>query len=58
VGSLQLSRVFSGTDLDVQRPLRHVQDENAYAKIQEIIDDLKEIIAADEEEDEQWKGQA
>ncbi|KAG1779494.1 ZPR1 zinc-finger domain-containing protein [Suillus placidus] len=32
-----------------------IQGENAYAKIQEIIDDLKEIIADDEEEDEEEK---
>ncbi|KAG1790621.1 zf-ZPR1-domain-containing protein [Suillus plorans] len=42
-------------DLNVQQPLRRIQDENAYAKIQEIIDGLKEIIADDEEEDEEGK---
>jgi zinc finger protein len=39
-------------DLSVQQPLRRIQDENAYTKIQEIIDGLKEIIADDEDEDE------
>ncbi|KAG1746779.1 zf-ZPR1-domain-containing protein [Suillus paluster] len=39
-------------DLGVQQPLRRIQDEKAYAKIQEIIDGLKEIIADDEDEDE------
>ncbi|KAG1876640.1 zf-ZPR1-domain-containing protein [Suillus subalutaceus] len=39
-------------DLSVQQPLRRIQDENAYAKIQEIIDCLKEIIADTEDEDE------
>lgn len=39
-------------DLDVQQPLRRIQDENAYTKIQEILDGLKEIIADDEDEDE------
>ncbi|KAG0694429.1 zf-ZPR1-domain-containing protein [Suillus ampliporus] len=43
-------------DLSVQQPLRRIQDENAYAKIQEIIDGLKEIIADDEEgEDDEGK---
>ncbi|KAG2036008.1 ZPR1 zinc-finger domain-containing protein [Suillus americanus] len=42
-------------DLNVQQPLRRVQDENAYTKIQEIIDGLKEIIADDEEEDDEGK---
>ncbi|KAG1777221.1 ZPR1 zinc-finger domain-containing protein [Suillus placidus] len=42
-------------DLNVQQSLRRIQGENAYAKIQEIIDDLKEIIADDEEEDEEGK---
>jgi zinc finger protein len=42
-------------DLNVQQLLRCVQDENAYAKIQEIIDGLKAIIADDEEEDEEGK---
>ncbi|KAG2341001.1 zf-ZPR1-domain-containing protein [Suillus weaverae] len=42
-------------DLNIQQPLRRIQGENAYAKIQEIIDDLKEIIADDEEEDEEGK---
>ncbi|KAG1726289.1 zf-ZPR1-domain-containing protein [Suillus lakei] len=37
-------------DLSVQQPLRRIQDENAYAKIQEIIDGLKGIIADDEDE--------
>ncbi|KAG1842618.1 ZPR1 zinc-finger domain-containing protein [Suillus subluteus] len=39
-------------DLSVQQPLRRIQDENAYAKIQEIINGLKEIIAGDEDEDQ------
>jgi hypothetical protein len=58
VGSLQLSRGLLKDivmDLNVQQPLRRVQDENAYTKIQEIIDGLKAIIADDEEE---RKGQA
>ncbi|KAG2132709.1 zf-ZPR1-domain-containing protein [Suillus bovinus] len=38
-------------DLNVQQPLRRIQDENAYTKIQEIIDGLKEIIADDEDGD-------
>lgn len=42
-------------DLNVQQPLRRIQDENAYAKIQEIIDGLKEIIADNEDEDEEGK---
>jgi zinc finger protein len=42
-------------DLNAQQPLRRVQDENAYAKIQEIIDGLKAIIADDEEENEEGK---
>ncbi|OJA10496.1 hypothetical protein AZE42_06409 [Rhizopogon vesiculosus] len=37
------------TDLNTQQPLRRIQDENAYTKIQEIIDALKKIIADDEE---------
>ncbi|KAG2141297.1 zf-ZPR1-domain-containing protein [Suillus clintonianus] len=37
-------------DLSGQQPLRRIQDENAYAKIQEIIDGLKAIIADDEDE--------
>ncbi|KAG1734803.1 zf-ZPR1-domain-containing protein [Suillus lakei] len=37
-------------DLSVQQPLRRIQDENAYAKIQEIINGLKGIIADDEDE--------
>ncbi|KAG2032274.1 zf-ZPR1-domain-containing protein [Suillus americanus] len=39
-------------DLSVQQPLRRIQDENAYVKIQEIIDGLKKIIADDNDEDE------
>ncbi|OAX35446.1 zf-ZPR1-domain-containing protein [Rhizopogon vinicolor AM-OR11-026] len=43
------------TDLSTQQPLRRIQDENAYTKIQEIIDALKKIIA-DEEEDGEEEG--
>ncbi|KAG2068937.1 zf-ZPR1-domain-containing protein [Suillus decipiens] len=39
-------------DLSVQQPLRCIQDENTYIKIQEIIDSLKEIIADHDDEDE------
>ncbi|KAG1781006.1 zf-ZPR1-domain-containing protein [Suillus placidus] len=39
-------------DLSVQQPLRRIQDENAYTKIQEIIDGLKEIIDDDDDDDE------
>ncbi|KAG2367925.1 ZPR1 zinc-finger domain-containing protein [Suillus spraguei] len=39
-------------DLSVQQPLRRIQDQNAYIKIQEIIDGLKEIIADHDDEDE------
>lgn len=38
-------------DLRTEQPLRRIQDENAYTKIQEIIDALKEIVADDEEEE-------
>jgi len=40
-------------DLSVQQPLRRIQDESAYTKIQEIIDGLKEIIADHEDEVEE-----
>jgi zinc finger protein len=39
-------------DLSIQQPLRRIQDENSYNKIQEIIDALKEIITDDEEDEE------
>jgi len=40
-------------DLSMQQPLRRIQDENAYTKIQEIIDALKGLIADDEDEEEE-----
>lgn len=42
-------------DLSIQQPLRRIQDENSYTKIQEIIDALKEITAHDDDEEEEGK---
>lgn len=39
-------------DLGADQPLRRIQNEVAHAKIQEIIDGLKEVIDEDEAEDE------
>jgi len=39
-------------DLSIGQPLRRIQDEAAYKKIQDIIDAFKEIIGDDEEEEE------
>ena len=40
-------------DLGADQPLRRIQNEVAYTKIQEIIDGLKEVIDDDEDEDEE-----
>ena len=37
------------TDLSVDQPLRKYQDENAYTKIQSIIDNIKSVLDDDEE---------
>ena len=39
------------TDLGADQPLRRVENEAAYTKIQAIIDGIKEILADDEDED-------
>ncbi|KAI0047242.1 zf-ZPR1-domain-containing protein [Auriscalpium vulgare] len=41
------------TDLSAEQPLRRIQDEATYAKIQTIVDKLKEILADDDEEEEE-----
>ncbi|THU98623.1 zf-ZPR1-domain-containing protein [Dendrothele bispora CBS 962.96] len=38
-------------DLSMDQPLRRIQDEESYNKIQALIDGLKEILADDEDED-------
>lgn len=40
-------------DLSIGQPLRRLQDEAAYKKIQDIIDAFKEITGDDEEEEEE-----
>lgn len=42
------------TDLGADQPLRRIQNEVAYARIQEIIDGLKEVIDDEEEEDVEY----
>ncbi|KAF9221441.1 zf-ZPR1-domain-containing protein [Gyrodon lividus] len=42
-------------DLSADQPLRRIQDEAAYNKIEEIIDGLKEVIDEDEDEDAESK---
>jgi len=43
-------------DLSTGQPLRKYQDENAYTKIQSIIDNIKAVLGDDEEEDEETTG--
>jgi zinc finger protein len=43
-------------DLSAGQPLRKYQDENAYAKIQSIIDSIKIVLNEDEVKDEQATG--
>ena len=43
-------------DLSVGQPLRKYQDENAYTKIQSIIENIKTILNDDGEEDEEATG--
>jgi zinc finger protein len=46
------------TDLSADQPLRRIENEAAYTKIQSIIDSMKEILAdEDEDEDESTVGQ-
>ncbi|KAF8885573.1 zf-ZPR1-domain-containing protein [Gymnopilus junonius] len=42
-------------DLSMDQPLRRVQDEESYKKIQSLVDKLKEILG-DEEDEEEAKG--
>lgn len=44
-------------DLGADQPLRRVENEVAYKKIQQIIDSIKEIFADHEDEDEESTGQ-
>ncbi|KAE9388211.1 zf-ZPR1-domain-containing protein [Gymnopus androsaceus JB14] len=39
-------------DLSLDQPLRRIQDEDSYTKIQTLIDKLKEILGDEEDEDE------
>jgi len=43
-------------DLSTDQPLRKYQDENAYTKIQSIIDGIKAVLGDDEGEDEEATG--
>lgn len=38
-------------DLSMDQPLRRIQDEEGYTKLQALIDNLKQILADDEDED-------
>lgn len=44
-------------DLSGDQPLRRIQDEATYTKIQTLIDSLKEILGDQEDEDEDKPGQ-
>ena len=44
------------TDLGADQPLRRIQDETAYKKIQEIIDAFKEILDDDEDDEDEGGG--
>ncbi|KAF9466660.1 zinc-finger protein zpr1 [Collybia nuda] len=39
------------TDLSTDQPLRRIQDEEGYTKVQDLIDKLKEILGDEEDED-------